>query len=218
MRGYWFRRRKNDDSDRDGHGGSPEFTDQEPRLEIGPDGRPTPASMAELRPAAQRGHVVSMANFGVALHIVGDRPGALRWLSRAWDAGNAAAGFNLGVLYEQAGDSNRAQVVWERSALLGDPDSMLYLVRQALARDDADAAARWAEPIHAQDAAFPITALGVAYRSHGDEAEAVRAFLRAEELGDAYAMEYRAQILAARGEFAEAAELLARSASAHRMR
>jgi hypothetical protein len=94
---------------------------------------------------------------------------------------------------------------------------MLGLVRQGLARGDHATVERWSTLIHAQDAAFPITALGVAFRDHGNEPEAVRAFLRAEELGDAYAMEYRARILDARGAREEASALRARAVVSERM-
>ncbi|MFJ7250298.1 hypothetical protein ACIQWA_37450 [Kitasatospora sp. NPDC098652] len=127
------------------------------------------------------------------------------------------AGFNLGMQHEASGDANRAQVIWEKAAALGDPDAMLGLVKQALARGDAAGVERWAPVILAQDEAFPITALGVAFRDRGDLARAVQAFLRAEELGDGYAMEYRVRILAAQGQPEEAAALRARAATAERM-
>ncbi|MBT2471810.1 hypothetical protein J7E97_29080 [Streptomyces sp. ISL-66] len=101
------------------------------------------------------------------------------------------AGYNLGMLHIVAGDANRAQVVWEKAAALGDPDAMLGLVKQALDRGDVVGVERWAPVILAQDEAFPITALGVAFRDCGDLARAMPAFLRAEELGDGHAMEYR---------------------------
>ncbi|MFI6492288.1 hypothetical protein [Streptomyces sp. NPDC050564] len=158
-----------------------------------------------------------MANLGAALYVEGDRTGALHWWNRAWEAGNVTAGFNLGTLHAQAGDTNRAQVVWERAAAQGDPDAMLGLVKQALERGDLATVERWSSVIKAQQEAFPITALGVALRDHGREAEAVSAFVRAEELGDAYAMEYRARILDARGAHQKAAGLRARAATAERM-
>ncbi|MFD9407213.1 hypothetical protein ACFWBN_09390 [Streptomyces sp. NPDC059989] len=68
-----------------------------------------------------------------------------------------------------------------------------------------------------QDEAFPITALGVAFRGCGDLERAMQVFLRAEELGDGYAMEYRARILAGWGRHEEADALRARAATAERM-
>ncbi|MEV6837766.1 hypothetical protein AB0N17_25210 [Streptomyces sp. NPDC051133] len=180
-------------------------------------GRFTADSLRRIRRAAEAGHVVSMANLGVALYQEGDRAGALRWWSRAWEAGNAGAGFNLGTLFTASGDTNRAQVVWERAAALGDPDAMLGLVGQGLERGDQDTVDRWSPLILAQDAAFPVTALGMAFQTHGREAEAVRAYLRAEELGDAYAMEYRARILESHGAHEEAEALRERAKTAERM-
>jgi hypothetical protein len=119
--------------------------------------------------------------------------------------------------YGMAGDAERARVVWEQAAELGDPDAMLGLVRQAFGRGDAAGAERWVPAILVQDEAYPITALGVAFRDRGDLEQAERAFLRAEELGDGYAMEYRARILAARGRRGEAAALRARAETAERM-
>jgi tetratricopeptide (TPR) repeat protein len=173
--------------------------------------------VAEFRADAEQGDVIEMANLGAALFAAGDRAGALHWSGRAWDAGNVAAGFNLGTLHSQAGDMNRAQVIWEQSAALGDPDAMLGLVKQALDRSDSATVERWVPVILAQDAAFPITALGVTLRDRGNVDGAVHAFLRAEELGDAYAMEYRARILAAQGAHEEAAALMACAAKAERM-
>lgn len=173
--------------------------------------------LAELMAAAELGDDVAMGNLAAGLHAKGDRDGALHWWGRAWAAGNVVAGFNLGMLHAVAGDANRAQVIWEKTAALGDPDAMLGLVRQALERGDAAGVERWAPVILAQDEAFPITALGVAFRDSGAPERAVQAFLRAEELGDGYAMEYRARILADRGRYEEAAALRARAAKAERM-
>ncbi|MEW1908061.1 hypothetical protein AB0442_06320 [Kitasatospora sp. NPDC085895] len=186
------------------------------RIPMASVGRPVPAELAELETEAESGDVLAMANLGAALIAV-DRARALTWLTRAWDAGNVGAGFNLGTLHSLAGDTNRAQVIWERSAALGDPDAMLGLVRQALDRGDRATVDRWAPLILDQDEAYPVTALGVAFRDHGDPDRAVQAFLRAESLGDAYAMEYRARLLDARGAHAEAAALRARAETAERM-
>ncbi|MFJ6483488.1 MULTISPECIES: hypothetical protein [unclassified Streptomyces] len=173
--------------------------------------------LAELTTAAELGDDVAMGNLAAGLHAKGDRDGALHWWGRAWAAGNAVAGFNLGMLHAVAGDANRAQVIWEKAAVLGDPDAMLGLVKQALDRGDAAGVERWAPVVLAQDEAFPITALGVAFRDCGDLERAVQAFLRAEELGDGYAMEYRARILAAWGRHEEADALRTRAATAERM-
>ncbi|MGW2373693.1 hypothetical protein [Kitasatospora sp. NPDC001683] len=178
---------------------------------------PPDEELAELTAEAELGDDVAMGHLATALHLKGDRAGALRWWGRAWAAGNVVAGFNLGMLHAVAGDANRAQVVWEKVAALGDPDAMLGLVKQALDRGDAAGVERWASVILAQDEAFPITALGVAFRDRGDLERAVQAFLRAEELGDGYAMEYRARILAARGQHEEADALRARAVTAERM-
>ncbi len=178
---------------------------------------PSEEELAELAAGAELGDDVAMGNLAAALHLKGDRTGALHWWGQAWEAGNVVAGFNLGMLYSAAGDTNRAQVTWEKAAALGDPDAMLGLVKQALDRGDAAGVERWAPAILAQDEAFPITALGVAFRDRGDLARAMRAFLRAEELGDGYAMEYRARILAAQGQHDEAEALCVRAAAAERM-
>lgn len=204
---WWFRRRSEPDDEvvsvrlPAGH-----------KVEMPPD-----AELAELTGAAEQGDDVAMGNLAAVLYRKGDRAGALHWWSRSWAAGNTVAGYNLGMLHAGAGDANRAQVVWEKAAALGDPDAMLGLVKQALERGDAAGVERWAPVIVAQDEAFPITALGVAFRDRGDLARAVQAFLRAEELGDGYAMEYRARILSARGQHEEAAALRARAATAERM-
>jgi TPR repeat protein len=202
----WFRRRPRPDTEISEH-----------RLPLSSTGRPTADSVAELEAAAEQGDVIAMANLGTAMILTGDRAGALHWLGRAWNAGNVGAGFNLGTLHSQAGDTNRAQVIWEQSAALGDPDAMLGLVKQALDRGDPATVERWVPLILAQDAAYPITALGVAFRDRGNVDRAVHAFLRAEELGDAYAMEYRARILDAQGAHDDAVALRARAAKAERM-
>ncbi|WP_406083559.1 hypothetical protein [Streptomyces virginiae] len=173
--------------------------------------------LAELTVAAELGDDVAMGNLAAGLHLKGDRDGALHWWGRAWAAGNVVAGFNLGMLHAVAGDANRAQVIWEKTAALGDPDAMLGLVKQALERGDAAGVERWAPVILAQDEAFPITALGVAFRDRGDLERAMQVFLRSEELGDGYAMEYRAQILDGGGRREEAGALRARAAGAERM-
>ncbi|MFG3200822.1 hypothetical protein [Streptomyces sp. NPDC048192] len=181
------------------------------------DGRVGPGPVARVEEAAERGDVDAMTAWGAVLFQRHDRAGALHWWTRAWEAGNVAAAFNLGTLHDLEGDTNRAQVIWERAAALGDPDAMLGLVRQALERGDEATMDRWAPSVLAQRQAFPITALGVAFEADGREERAVHAYLRAEELGDAYAMEYRARILDRRGAHREAAALRARAATAERM-
>ncbi|MFD6916927.1 hypothetical protein [Streptomyces virginiae] len=173
--------------------------------------------LAELTVAAELGDDVAMGNLAVRLQVKGDRDGALHWWGRAWAAGNVVAGFNLGMLHAVAGDANRAQVIWEKTAALGDPDAMLGLAKQALERGDAAGVERWAPVIVAQDEAFPITALGLAFWDCGDLARAMHVLLRAEELGDGYGMEYRAQILDVWGRHEEADALRARAARAERM-
>ncbi|MDX6356476.1 MAG: uncharacterized protein QOF98_3379 [Streptomyces sp.] len=187
------------------------------RLPVGRAEIPPDEELAELAVAAELGDDVAMGNLAAGLQVKGDRAGALHWWGRAWAAGNVVAGYNLGMLHAVAGDANRAQVVWEQAAALGDPDAMLGLVKQALDRGDAAGVERWAPVILGQDEAFPITALGVAFRDGGDLERAMQVFLRAEELGDGYAMEYRARILAARGQHEEADALRARAATAERM-
>lgn len=203
---WWFRRRSKPDEEL--------VSVRWPvdRAEVPPD-----EELAELAVAAESGDDVAMGNLATGLYAQGDRAGALHWWGRSWAAGNPIAGYNLGMLHSLAGDANRAQVVWEQSAALGDPDAMLGLVKQALDRGDAAGVERWVPVILGQDEAFPITALGVAFRDRGDLDGAVQAFLRAEVLGDGYAMEYRARILAARGQYKEAAALRAQAATAERM-
>ncbi|MCZ4100987.1 hypothetical protein O3W51_32830, partial [Streptomyces sp. H39-C1] len=156
------------------------------RLPVGSAEMPSDEELADLRVAAEVGDDVAMVSLAAALHLQGDRVGALHWWDRAWAAGNVVAGYNLGMLHAAAGDANRAQVAWEKAAAFGDPDAMLGLVKQAFGRGDAVGVERWAPVILAQDEAFPITALGVAFRDGGDLARAMQAFLRAEQLGDGY--------------------------------
>lgn len=99
---------------------------QEPDIEFGPDGRPTARSWAAIERAARAGDVVSMANFGLGLYERGERSEGLRRLEKAWRSGNASAGFNLGTIYFSQGDTNRAEVVWQKAADLGDPHAMQY--------------------------------------------------------------------------------------------
>ncbi|SHM89323.1 hypothetical protein SAMN05216499_11612 [Actinacidiphila paucisporea] len=178
---------------------------------------PPDEELADLTVAAELGDDVAMGSLAASLYLKGDGVGALHWWGRAWASGNVVAGYNLGMLHSVAGDANRAQVIWEKAAGLGDPDAMLGLVKQALDRGDAVGVERWVPAILAQHEAFPITALGVAFRDCGDLSRAMQAFLRAEELGDGYAMEYRARILAAQGQHEEAETLRARAATAERM-
>ena len=181
------------------------------------DGRFTAESLARIRAAAERGHVIAMANLGAGLLAAGDRAGALRWLGKAWEAGNVPAGFNLGMVYAMAGDANRAQVIWERCAELGDADAMLGLVRQALERGEPASAERWLHAIFSQPDVFPVTALGFALAEHGHVAEAVSTYRIAVDRGDAYAMEYLADILDSQGSREEAKALRERAKTAERM-
>src|SRR4051794_22484171 len=183
----------------------------EPEIEFGPDGQPTARSWLAIERAARAGHVVSMANFGLGLHERGEHAEGLRWLENAWWSGNAGAGFNLGTIYLRQGHTNRAEVVWQQAAHRGDPDAMVGLVRLALERDDHAGAVRWVHPVLAQDAMFPITAMGVAFRDYSDERTALQAFSRAIDLGDPYAMQYAAALLDAGGRCADAAQLRARA-------
>ncbi|WP_371484188.1 hypothetical protein [Kitasatospora sp. NBC_00315] len=188
-----------------------------PEIDLDDDGQATPESLAAVRAAAERGLPVAMANYGTALHSAGDQTGALHWYTKAWEAGNVIAGFNLGALHQTAGNPHQARLIWEQAATLGDVDAMLGLVRLAFERDDRLTIERWTRRIYAQDLAFPITAVGVAFGARGYTSEALRAFTIAGDLGDAYAMEYRAEILADRGEHEQAATLRARAAGAERM-
>ena len=183
----------------------------EPDIEFGPDGRPTARSWAAIERAARAGNVVSMANLGLRLYQRGEHAEGLRWLERAWRSGNAGAGFNLGTIYLVRGDTNRAEVIWQKAASLGDPDAMVGLARLALERDDHAGAVRWLQPVLDQDATFPITAIGVAFRDHGDARTALRAFGRAIDLGDPYAMQYAAAIFEDQGRTGDAAQLRARA-------
>lgn len=181
------------------------------------DGRYTADSLARIRTAAKQGHIVSMANLGIELYATGNRAGAFRWLGKAWDAGNVPAGFNLGTYHLVEGAADRAQAIWEKCAELGDADAMLGLVRLALERGEPASAGRWVDAVYAQDDAFPITAMGVAFAGRGRIPQAVKAFRRAVELGDAYAMEYLAAILDRQGLPEEAEALRINAQSAERM-
>jgi TPR repeat protein len=81
---------------------------------------PTPQSLALIERAARAGRPRAMANYGLALHQRGEHAKALGWSQRAWDAGNVGAGFNLGTLYQVQGETNRAEVIWQKAAALGD--------------------------------------------------------------------------------------------------
>ncbi|MCZ4103012.1 hypothetical protein [Streptomyces sp. H39-C1] len=188
-----------------------------PEIEHDADGRVTPESLASVRADAERGLPVAMANYGAALLLAGDQAGAEHWFTRSWEAGNALAGFNLGTLHWTAGNRNQARLMWEHAAIRGDVDAMLGLVRLAFERDDRQTIERWVPRIYAQDLAFPITAVGAAFGARGYISEALRAYTIAGDLGDAYAMEYRAEILEARGEHEQASTLRARAAEAERM-
>lgn len=181
------------------------------------NGQWTPASYARIKAAAKSGDAISMANLGTAMLATGDRAGAQHWLSKAWDAGNVAAGFNLGSMYTMAGDTHRAQVIWERCAELGDADAMLGLVRQALERREPASAERWVQGIYSQADAYPITALGYSLAEHGYTAQAIRAYHRSVDLGDAFAMEFLATIYERQGSGDQAAALRKRAVTAERM-
>lgn len=150
---------------------------------MGPDGRPTPEFLAWTRHQAEAGEPEAMANHGLALHQEGRAAEGVRWLERAWAAGNAAAGFNLGTLLLARGDSSRAEQIWREAAGLGDVDAMVGLARQALGRGDLAAAEAWVDPVLAQDDPFPITALALAFMDSGQRSIGARAFNRAAELG-----------------------------------
>jgi TPR repeat protein len=188
-----------------------------PEIEHDADGQVTAESLAAFRAAAEQGLPVDMANYGTALHAAGDQAGALHWLTRSWEAGNVIAGFNLGTLHWTAGNRNQARLIWEQAAAHGDVDAMLGLVRLAFERDDRPTIEHWVPRIYAQDLAFPITAVGVAFRARGHTSEALRAFTIAGDLGDAYAMEYQAEILEAHGEHEQAHTLRARAAGAEHL-
>jgi Tfp pilus assembly protein PilF len=87
--------------------------------------------------AAWAGHVEVMANYGASLYQRGESAEAVPYWKRAWKAGNASAGFNLGTHYSTMGETDRAEVIWQRSAELGDVDAMVRLVRLALERATA---------------------------------------------------------------------------------
>ncbi|WP_457031592.1 hypothetical protein [Kitasatospora sp. P5_F3] len=45
------------------------------------------------------------------MHSAGDLAGALHWYTKAREAGNVIAGFNLGTLHRTAGNSNQARLI-----------------------------------------------------------------------------------------------------------
>ena len=185
--------------------------------EFDADGRITPDSLTRIRKSAEQGNAIAMANLGTQLIAAGDQAGGLHWLSKAWDAGNVPAGFNLGTLHTMVGDTHQARVIWERCAALGDADAMLGLIRQALERGQPRSAERWIRAVFAQPDVFPITAMGFALAEHGHVREAVETYRRAVDLGDAYAMEYLAAICDTQGSHEEAEELRRRATTAERM-
>lgn len=202
----WFRRRAQ----------SPRAT---PEPSSDADGALTPAFLADLatmRAEAEAGDPEAMANLGVHLHQQGLLAEAITWTERAWQAGNVTAAFNLGGFHERAGDTHLADLIWTKAAQLGDADAMTCVARLALRRGDRAAADRWLPGLLAQDQPYPITALGVAYREHGDDATALRVFERAIALGDAYAMEYAARIHQSNGDIAAATALRRQAESSHR--
>jgi tetratricopeptide (TPR) repeat protein len=178
--------------------------------DIGPDGRFV-GSLSELRRAARAGDLESMANLGTALCQSGRYEDGTAWLEKSWRAGNAMAGFNLGAFAQMRGHLDRAEAIWTEVAATGDVDAMLCLARLALGRGDRVGAARWIEPILGQEEAFPVSALGVAFRDSGDEATAMRLFHAAIARGDPYAMDYAARLYDARGETGHAAQLRSRA-------
>lgn len=183
----------------------------EPEYEVGPDGRLTPESVASIARAAEAGHVEAMANHGTTLFQRGDRAGAVRFWELAWKAGNAAAGFNLGTYYVMSGETNRADVLWQRSASLGDVDAMVGLVRLALERGDHAAASEWVSPVLDCGVPFAMTAIALAFRDFGDESTAVRSLTAAVKLNYAPAFDHAAAIFDRNGRLGEAAQLRARA-------
>lgn len=165
-----------------------------PLPDVRPDGTLSPDFLERVRSAAQAGDPEAMANLGAAFAQLGRLADAIDWTERAWRAGNLTAGFNLGTFYSQAGDTQRADLVWTEAGQLGDPDAMMCAARLALQRGDRATADRWLPLVLGQDQPYPITALGVAYRDNGDTTTALHVFDRAIALGDAYAMEYAARI------------------------
>lgn len=187
-------------------------------LDVAPDGTLSlsPSLLAEMQAGAQAGDPEAMANFGAYLLQQGRLAEAIEWTECAWQQGYLDAGFNLGTMYAEAGDTHRADLVWTRVAQLGDPDAMMCLARLALRRGDRSTADRWLEPVLGQDQPYPITALGVAYRDSGDLDTALRVLDRAIILGDGYAMEYAARIHQQRGDIDTATRLLAQAAGSTR--
>lgn len=172
---------------------------------------PTSQSLALIGRSARAGRSMAMANYGLALHQRGDHTDGLRWLQRAWDAGNGGAGFNLGTIYQMQGETSRAEVIWQKAAALGDEDAMVGLVRLALGRREHDAAARWVAPVLGCDEPFAITALALAFLDYGDESTAVRALTRAVALNYPPAMDHGARLLDKQGKSEQAAALRARA-------
>lgn len=172
--------------------------------------------IGQARNGAADGEPEAMANLGAVFYQQGRLAEAVGWTERAWQAGNVTAGFNLGTFYLEMGDTHRADLVWTRAGELGDPDAMMCAARLALRRGDRTVADRWVPLILNQDQPYPITALGVAFRDHGDWATALRIFDRAITLGDGYAMDYAAAIHQRDGDLDRAAQLRALATDSRR--
>ena len=197
----WWRRQRKTDETRLGIDGDIQFTSE---------------AVAEIQRGAEAGDPEAMANWGGHLGQHGHLREGIQWSERAWQAGNLAAGFNLGTFHERAGDTHLADLVWTEVAGAGDPDAMMCVARLALRRGDRAAADSWLEPVLKQDQPYPVTSLGVAYREYGDLDTALRLFDRAIAMGDGYAMEYAADIYEYRGDAVTAAKLRKQAATARR--
>lgn len=138
-----------------------------------------------------------MANLGLVLHQRGDKAEGIRLLERALEAGNAAAGFNLGTFrWMETGQVESAEEPWKRAADMGDADAMLGLVRIALSRDlsAVDAARPLVASLIARDEPFFLVALALDLHRAGDRRTAIRLLERAVELDYAPASSYLANL------------------------
>jgi len=138
-----------------------------------------------------------LANCGLAVFQHGRQLDGIRILMRAFEAGNAAAGFNLGTNYWRNGQDGRegqALAFWRRGAAMGDVDAMVGVVGLALRGGDHASAEAWIEPVLAQDEPFAIMALALEFRDVGDWGTAMRAMRRAAALGHQPAVEYLARL------------------------
>lgn len=157
---------------------------------------PVPPAHAELHARAEAGDTDAMVEY--ALELVDDHVHEPKqWLRRALDKGHLEAGYYLGVILNDEGDTEGARELWHRAADRGHTPSMHILGFTLYEAGEVDLAkAQWRRAVEGGNA-DSMAFLALRLLQEGDVPAGRELLERAAALGNQLAVDGLAQLDAA---------------------